>query len=115
MRRHIDLVEELVFEQGKLKVYYNPSKDEFLHALNTSEHGALRALIDRYGDLFVWDAEQGLHSDIDDLGFDTGSSINFTIWFNHVDSQGNNKSKLRAAMKANEMLVELGVTKMRIT
>lgn len=94
-------------------LYHNPDMDEFMKVFQDSNF-VLRALIDEDGELWVWNADHALHSEVDIVA-GTAGTLGFIIFHNHIDAQQGNKKLLRQALNRNDTLKRLKINRMRMT
>lgn len=111
MRKWIDLfesqsLEEVVSFEKTLydqdyKLYHNPTEEEFTKAYREAE--TIRGLIDDDGDMYIWDADIALHSDVDSLK-GLSSYMSFIMHPRRIEGpldKGRTKRDLRDAFNAN--------------
>jgi len=91
----------------RYRVLYNPTPLELEQLLSSTPYG-VRGLIDHHGDLYVWDGEQALHSDVaDHLGL--GKSYHsLVIDWKYISVPHNVlKRDIRDVLKSNSTLTAM--------
>ncbi|RYE99420.1 MAG: hypothetical protein EOO77_35575 [Oxalobacteraceae bacterium] len=119
MRSWINCVEALSvhprpYRSGETyNLHHAPTVDEFMEVLQASDY-VVRALIADDGELWVWNADHALHSDVDKVA-NTQGTLAFTIFHDHIDPQQSSKRELRAALRKNATMAALKISRMRFS